>query len=235
MDSTLAPLPEAFLRRRTIRGLHPYAGSGGSIGNRSPAGAAAPADIQQRPGGLSLAWKPPPQQPLGCSRVGAAGGAVGPFGDGAGAARNGWSMPLNSRFSKADMADVGGSNGERAADRSKSSLRWQSPAGAGSGSEAAPRPTAGRPPGDKHCGGLVGIEGSNRNSGWMPAVPPSSTYSASLAARGTEFAIRPAGAKHAGGSVGASAGVSVDCRQAEDIGGGIGEEDEEGDEENPFT
>ncbi len=234
MDSTLTPLPEAFLRRRTTPGMRPYAGSGGSVGSRSPAGAAAPGGIQQRLGGMSLAWKP--ALGSGVSQVGAAGDAVGPFGDGAGASGNGWRMPSSSRLGRAGTVGVGVSKGEHDANRSKSSLHWQSPAGAGSGSGAVPYPAAGRPSGGKQFGGVVGVGGSNGNSGWMPSVSPGSTYSASSATQGKGFAPRPAGARLAGGFDGASAGVLAGRMEAENIGGGIGEEDEEeGDDENPFA
>ncbi|CAM9969232.1 unnamed protein product [Pylaiella littoralis] len=224
MDSTLTPLPDAFLRRRTAPPGAPFGPGGGGAplaggrprpdgNNGDPASAATASDGSQRSlRGIWPAWrrggeaggsgdKHPPEPastpattaalerrgPAG-NRVGsrgpAGGGAVGPFGNGAGAAAAGRrKLPANSPLFGADAAGAGGGGGggggggfaERARGTKRESLfdSWRSAegaagvAGAGAGAGGAVRSAPSR------------AFGARGGSDWMPDMSRGSAASAS--------------------------------------------------------
>ncbi|CAB1102637.1 unnamed protein product [Ectocarpus sp. CCAP 1310/34] len=209
MDSTLAPLPEAFLRHRTPPGrqlpstgpqdggpslagsfLRP-SGSGGASA-AGPAGAAGgvgggqwrlrgmlPAWSREQPSkpgdGSALApggsaapgreWNPHenPRTRIG-NGVGR-GGAVGPFGNGTGAAAAGRTNPANSSLFGGD-ATAGASGGGMGGAAKKESLfdSWRSPRAAAAGAGAGMGGTLRQAPGSSFGGG----GSSRRSSAWMP-------------------------------------------------------------------
>eukprot|EP00752_Nemacystus_decipiens_P009877 g8812.t1 len=161
MDSTLTPLPEAFLRRRTSLGKCEPSGDGGLKGNSKSTGAAGPDGSQWSLRVMWPAWKQQEAAKNGEGR-GPAVGTVGPFGNGAGAAGSGRSLPPNSRlFGRSAGGDRDGS-AARPKDSSFESGRAQEGVGLGSGRAA-------RLPGNKlRDGGGGGVQGSRESSEWVP-------------------------------------------------------------------
>lgn len=195
MDSTLSPLPEAFLRHRTSPGHNIVPGDGGLKENSSSAGTGSSGGSQWSLRGMWPAGKP--QGPAGNGEGRRpTGGMVGPFGNGAGAAATGQNLPpTNSRLFGGSAAGVGG----RSAGQSKDSLfdSWRAQGGAGLGEKDGSRIPE-KSSRDSHSGGGGEVGAPKGSAHWMPDFSRGSTGLASSA--------EPAGGRFSG-ETRASAGV----------------------------
>lgn len=201
MDSTLAPLPNAFLRRRApdnqtadiggahpppgvVGGLsHPNGGTGPSAGGNSAWGLRGMTQgflptwgrDQGKAGNVPVA-APTGTGPADADRV-RQGRAVGPFGNGAGAAPGTLKAPTsNSLFGDGGGAGLGGGGvgGSGSADS------WRTSSGATTGGTARQGPA--RP-----LGGGNGVVGSKGKDGWMPVMSAVPGGSASSVAPGKSW------------------------------------------------
>lgn len=161
MDSTLIPLPEAFLRHRTSPGHYAPPGEGGPKENRTSAGTASPDGSQWSLKSMWPAWKQQEPAGNGESRGPATEGTVGPFGNGAGAAGSGRNLASNSRLFGGSTAGVGGRSAEVSKDSSFDTWRVQARAGQATGGASH---LPGRPLRDSGDG----VGGSKGSSHWVP-------------------------------------------------------------------
>lgn len=135
----------------------------------SPAGngALGSASTPAKPVGAGRGWHPH-QKPPGAGSTagrGLSAGAVGPFGNGAGAAGTGRTLPSNSRLFGGDATGVGGGSTER--DGTSLYDSWRSPAAPGAvGAGGAMYPAAGR----GYGGRKLGAGSSKGSSDWMPSM-----------------------------------------------------------------